>query len=111
MDTRKAVSLEEIQRYAGEIAKRFHPERIILFGSCAHGTPDVDSDVDLLVVLEFEGRPQEQAFEIRRTLPRSFPLDLLVRRPEEIRRRIRLGDFFIREIMERGVVLYDRTRP
>ena len=47
--------------------------------------PDLDSDVDLLVVMEFEGRPQEQAFEIRRALPRSFPLDLLLRRPEEIR--------------------------
>ena len=110
MDAKKAIGLEKIRRYVDELAKRFHPERIILFGSCAYGTPNRDSDVDLLVVMDFEGRPQEQTFEIRRALPRSFPLDLLVRRPEEIRRRIKLGDFFMREIIEKGVVLYDRTR-
>lgn len=58
MDARKAIGLEKIRRYVDELAKRFHPERIILFGSCAYGTPNRDSDVDLLVVMDFEGRPQ-----------------------------------------------------
>lgn len=110
MEPRKTVRLAEIQRYADEIAKRFHPERIILFGSYAYGIPDRDSDVDLLVVMEFEGRAQEQTFKIRRALPRSFPLDLLARRPEELRQRIQMGDFFLREVLEKGIVLYERTR-
>jgi len=104
------VSLEEIREYADKIVERFRPERIILFGSHAYGRPGPDSDVDLLVVMEFEGRPQELAFEIRRALSRSFPLDLIVRRPEDIERRIRLGDPFIKEVIEKGLVLYDRTR-
>jgi predicted nucleotidyltransferase len=43
------VTAEEIIQAVDEIARQFHPERIILFGSCAYGTPTPDSDVDLMV--------------------------------------------------------------
>ena len=91
----ETCSPKEIQQYTQQIVAHFHPDRIILFGSHAGGYPNESSDVDLLVVMDFEGSAQEQAFRIRRTLPRSFSLDLLVRRPAEIERRIRMGDFFL----------------
>lgn len=100
------ISQGEIQEYADQIAARFKPERIILFGSAARNGVSRDSDVDLLVLMEFEGAAQEQAFRIRRELPRAFPLDLLVRRPAEAERRARLGDLFLREILEEGTVLH-----
>ena len=50
------IGMEEIQTFARRIAEEFHPERIILFGSYAYGTPGPDSDMDLLVVLPFEGK-------------------------------------------------------
>jgi len=106
----RSISIIDIQRYARKIAERFHPDRIILFGSHAYGNPTSDSDVDLLVVAEFEGRPVEQAYEICSAVRSPFPLDLLVRRPTDILRRIELGDFFLREILEEGKILYERAR-
>lgn len=97
----------DIQAFADAIAREFRPERIILFGSHARGEMTADSDVDLLVVMNFEGRPHEQAVDIRARIPRRFPLDLLVRTPQQIAERLRLNDFFIQEILERGAVLYE----
>ena len=99
------ISLKEIEKYSHEIAEKFHPEQIILFGSHAYGEATPDSDVDLLVVMEFVGRPVDKSYEIRRSTKSPFPLDLLVRRPSDLHRRIELGDFFLKEIMERGKVL------
>ena len=78
-------------------------------GSHASKSTTSDSDVDLLVVMDFEGRPHQQAFEIRRAIKRFFPLDLLVRRPADVERRLKMGDFFFKEIMQEGKVLYDRA--
>ena len=104
------IALQEIGDYTREIAEKFDPDRIILFGSYAYGKPTFDSDVDLLVVMEFNGRAVDKAYEIRCSTRTSFPLDLLVRRPSNLSRRIALGDFFLKEVMERGKILYERTR-
>ena len=105
----KFIELTEIQEYARQIASRFDPEKIVLFGSHARGNPDAESDVDLLVLMEFEGLPQDQAYRIRMELPRRFPLDLIVRRPREVERRVQMGDFFLREALEKGRVIHERT--
>jgi uncharacterized protein len=97
----------QIHAYAQEVARRFKPERIILFGSYAYGKPTPDSDVDLLVVMRHDKRNVEQAIEIRSTVDAPFPLDLLVRTPERVNERIVLGDFFMREIVSKGLVLYE----
>jgi predicted nucleotidyltransferase len=98
----------DAQDIARKVAERFSPERIILFGSHATGAADAGSDIDLLVVMDCPGRPAEQAAAIRRYLNYTRPLDLLVRTPEDLERRLRLGDWFLREVMERGIVLYER---
>jgi hypothetical protein len=59
--------------------------------------------------MEFKGRPQRQAFNIRRQIDRNFPLDLIVRRPSEIKYRLAEGDFFFKDIVENGRVLYERS--
>jgi predicted nucleotidyltransferase len=65
-------------RVSDEIARRFQPERIILFGSYAYGTPTEDSDVDLLVVMPFQGQPITKAIEVRQAIHAGFPMGLLV---------------------------------
>jgi predicted nucleotidyltransferase len=100
---------EQITDFAKDIASRFAPEKIILFGSRARGVATPDSDVDLMVILDHETENVEKAVEIRNTLHPRFPLDLLVRRPSDITRRIAMHDNFIREIVQEGVVLYERT--
>lgn len=101
------VALAEIQAYADEIARRFRPERIILFGSHARDAATADSDVDLLVVIPDEGDQIKKAVDIRCAIPRRFPLDLLVRDPRSFATRLSQGDMFLREIAETGRVLYE----
>jgi uncharacterized protein len=97
----------QIHAYAQEVARRFKPERIILFGSYAYGKPTPDSDVDLLVVMRHNQRNVEKAIEISLALHPPFPLDLLVRTPKRVQERVALGDFFMREIVAKGEVLYE----
>lgn len=101
------VTRRQIRAYATEIAREFRPRRIILFGSYAYGKPTRDSDVDLLVIMPHKGRGGEKAVEIRLKLRAPFPMDLLVRSPQKIRRRLAMGDFFIEEILDKGEVLYE----
>ena len=95
---------------ADKIAEQFHPERIILFGSYAYGTPNEDSDVDLLVVMPFEGRKSQQSITIRRAVRASFPMDLIPITPERLKYRLEIEDFFLREIVEKGKVLYEANQ-
>jgi len=101
------VEISEIVELAQRIAARFHPERIILFGSYAEGNPTVDSDVDLLVVLPFQGKSWQAASEIRRFAQVPFPMDLLVRTPEQLRQRLIVGDSFLQQILQQGKILYE----
>ena len=102
------VTLRAIRRYARQVAERFEPEQIILFGSHAYGTPNADSDVDLLVVMPARNQ-LDQAFQIRMAVEAPFPLDLLVRTPRTLKWRLEAGDWFLREIVSRGKVLYEKT--
>jgi predicted nucleotidyltransferase len=91
------------------LTQALNPQRIILFGSHACGQPAADSDVDLLIVMDSAERPAARATRASRLVrSRPFPMDILVRTPQEIQHRLDIGDQFIREILERGKVLYDR---
>ena len=104
--------MREIRAFARRIAAEFKPRRIILFGSHAYGTPSGDSDVDLMVVFQRTANNLQKAAQIRQRLDSPFSLDLLVRSEAEIRRRYRIEDWFIRDIVNKGMVLYeaDHTR-
>ena len=102
------VALTDIEDYARRVVERFAPQRIILFGSFADGTPTEDSDVDLLVVMPVEGNPIDKAAEIRRALGHAgFPLDLIVRDPDDLAWRLEQHDWFLLEIMQKGQVLHE----
>jgi predicted nucleotidyltransferase len=96
-----------IQKVCKQIVDRFQPQKVILFGSYAYGTPTYDSDIDLLVVMPYEGNELDKMPEVRRELSSAMPLDVLVKTPTQIETRIRMEDFFVREIMDNGKVLYD----
>ncbi len=98
---------EQIHNLCEQIVRSFHPQKIVLFGSHAYGSPGPDSDVDLLVIMPFDERPVQQAIEIRSRIDTPLPLDLLVRTPGQVRERLEMGDFFMREITERGKVIYE----
>ena len=103
------VSRGAINAVVKRIVEQFDPERIILFGSYAYGQPTPDSDVDLLVVLQTDARPRAKQLEIVRALsPHPFGMDILVRTPVQLKKRIAMGDYFLRDITTRGQVLYER---
>jgi predicted nucleotidyltransferase len=106
-DGRQRVAL--IEKLCERIAREFQPEKIILFGSQAEGTADADSDIDLLVVMPHAGSPLRQAGEMLRRLQVWMPVDLIVRSAEEIEQRLAQGDRFMREVLERGKVMYEAT--
>ena len=101
------VTMDRIQDLCDRIAREFHPERIILFGSYARGDADEDSDVDLLVIMPFEGLGARKAAEIMKRVRPGFPVDVVVRTPETVRERIRMGDFFLRDATDEGKILHD----
>jgi predicted nucleotidyltransferase len=102
------VNSAKIRSFCNAVAKQFRPRKIILFGSHARGQPTIDSDVDLLVIMpRVRQRGERMSVRIRHAVPRDFPLDLLVRTPLEVARGLRNDDFFLREIMENGKVMYE----
>ena len=104
------VTEEVLAEIVRRIVVTLHPEKVILFGSYVYGTPSDDSDVDLLVILNSHARPVDRYLAVSRLLrPRPFPLDILVKTPEEITQALRKGDAFIGEIMNQGRVLYERS--
>ena len=104
------ISTGDIQRYCDAIVRAFRPERIILFGSYAYGKPHQDSDVDVLVVMPRAKRHgRRPSLAIRRSIAAGFPVDILVKEPREMARRLREGDSFLREITEKGRVIYEAS--
>lgn len=99
--------MKEIEQLGRRIGEVFQPERVLLFGSYAHGTPTPDSDVDLFIIAHFVGRPVDKSVEIRMKTRPAFPVDLIVRTPEKVRERLAMGDVFIKDILETGKVLYE----
>jgi predicted nucleotidyltransferase len=99
-----------IRKLAREIAEKFQPEKIILFGSYAYGTPHQDSDVDLLVVMPASNE-SSKACRILNTIVAPFPIDLIVRTPKNLAWRLKAGDWFLREIVANGKVLYEGPQP
>src|SRR5919204_6468805 len=85
------IPLRVIRRFVRQVAERFQPEKIILFGSYAYGVPHADSDVDILVVMPAR-HPHTQAARIRWSVPAPFPMDLIVRTPESLRWRLEEGE-------------------
>jgi predicted nucleotidyltransferase len=109
IEVRERIPMKVIHDLARRIADKFHPRRIILFGSYAYGDPRPESDVDLLVIMDQKPGDTNQSLQIRRYLHVLFGLDLLVYTPERLAQRISWGDSFLKEITERGTVLYEST--
>lgn len=103
------VALGDIRNVVQKIVQSFRPERVVLFGSFARQTAAHDSDVDLLVVVPHEGSAAKCAAEIRQAVDFGFPCDLLVRSPQKVAERLRMGDPFLREIFANGKTLYKST--
>jgi len=94
------------------VAKGYQPEKIILFGSYASGSPTEESDLDLLIIKETRQPFFRRLVMVRRLVSdvrRGYPFDPLVVTPSELKRRLAKGDQFFADILTRGRVLYARA--
>jgi predicted nucleotidyltransferase len=109
MNKREESIQEKIDKMVRRIVKKFKPEKIILFGSYARGTPTKDSDVDLLIIMPVSGSKREKRIEIGVALHDiRIPKDIIVATPDEVERRKNLVGTIIRPALEEGKVLYAR---
>ena len=103
---RKRIPQKAIDDLVRQIVEKFHPQKIILFGSYARGNPGPESDVDLLVIMK-ENNAGRQSLKIREALDINFGVDLIVRSPEQVRQRIEWGDSFLQDITREGNTVYE----
>jgi len=101
------VTPEAIEQIVRRIVEQFHPEKVILFGSYAYGTPDEDSDVDLLMVMETDENPLLAAATISASIDHIFPIDILVWKPNKLEESFARRGNFATEVLTRGKVLYE----
>jgi predicted nucleotidyltransferase len=94
------------------------PYKIILFGSYANGSPDENSDIDIMVILDndhisrtYEERLSKKIY-IRSLLceiNRKIPLDILVYSKEELNLIKKHGNYFIDEVERTGKIIYEKA--
>jgi uncharacterized protein len=99
----------EIELFCRALVARYRPVRITLFGSHASGAARQDSDVDLLVELASVGTGLGTAAGMVREMKPRFSVDLLVRTPRQVKKRLRMGDPFMAEVVSTGKVLYEAS--
>ncbi len=105
----KRVNDETIRRMVAKLVAEYAPRQVVLFGSYAYGAPDAGSDIDLLVIKDTAAPSWQRIAAVRQAISETcdhIPVDVLVMTPDELNRRLRQGDHFIADIMEKGRSLY-----
>jgi predicted nucleotidyltransferase len=108
INKRDRIPQAAIDDVVRQIIEKFKPIKVILFGSYAYGKPTQISDVDLLVIMDSPLKESQLSKTIRQGIDYHFGLDLIVKTPASITERIALGDFFLKEILQKGKVLYEQ---
>jgi uncharacterized protein len=107
VDKRKRIPQKAIDQVVEQIVEKFKPQKIILFGSYARGNPRAESDVDMLVVMDTPLREVQQAIQICQQIDYRFGLDLIVHTPKYLEERLKMGDWFLRDVLKEGKVIYE----
>ena len=107
IDQRERIPQAAIDQVVQQIVERFKPQKIILFGSYARGDPRPESDVDLLVVMQTPLKEVQQAIQICQQIEYRFGLDLIVHTPQKLAERVETGDWFLRDVLAEGKVVYE----
>jgi len=107
IDKRKRILQQAIDQVVKQIVEKFKPQKIILFGSYARGNPRPESDVDMLVIMDTPLKEVQQAIQICQQIEYRFGLDLIVHTPKHLKERVDMGDWFLRDVLKEGKVLYE----
>lgn len=97
-----------LRKISERLKKEYHAEKVILYGSYATGTATEHSDIDLLVIAPTTERMFERmatVLELIHDLYDRLPISPIVLKPEEVEKRLKIGDQFVQEILEKGTKL------
>jgi len=100
-----------ISEIVEKIKKDYQPDKIILFGSYAYGTPTEDSDIDLFIIKNTKKDSIYRFAEVKKIVyspDRIIPISPLVLTPNEIDEQLSHGNDFIKEVLKKGETLYAR---
>ncbi len=98
--------LTRIDSLRQQLVERYHPQKVIVFGSAARGDDEIN-DVDLFIVKDdVPNLGAERIRQLYRLMDTDLPVDYLVYRPTEVAERLSLGDPFVTNIIREGKVLY-----
>ena len=110
----KTVDTGQVIQEIVEAIKPLNPFKVILFGSYAYGQPEMDSDIDLLVVLDEEHIPEDYNEDMQlylrvasriREIRKKFPIDLIVYTKSMYEKALAQNNAFIKEISKEGISL------
>ena len=106
------MSPELLEGIVKRIVEGYNPDKIILFGSYAYGTPTQDSDIDLFIIKDDNRRRVDRFCEVRKISRDIEGVSIMpiVFTNGELAKRLRLEDDFILEIVKKGRVLYERKQ-
>lgn len=105
------ITQEQINEIGRRIVRNFKPEKIILFGSYANGTPTEESDLDLLIIKDSDFPSRLQNRKVRKILSDlRVPVDVIVRTPEEFRTYKDIVGTIIYPANKFGKVIYESGR-
>ncbi|MGB9612625.1 MAG: nucleotidyltransferase domain-containing protein [Candidatus Margulisiibacteriota bacterium] len=102
------MAKNELKLIIQKLKTGYKPEKVILFGSLAHGKITNSSDIDLMIVKKTKKDPWTRLREADRFVDHNFPIDILVYTPKEIKQRIKMGDPFVKDIIEKGEIVYEK---
>ena len=105
--------VKAIENIKEKVRVSYKPLKIVLFGSCLQGKVTEDSDIDMLIIKETSSSPGERWMEvckIARDFKRHIPFEPIILTPEEVKERLKLGDFFLQGILAEGKVLYEKEQ-
>jgi predicted nucleotidyltransferase len=105
------ISDDVLSEIRERLVSRFHPEKIILFGSQARGTADKRSDIDLLVICRFKGKRRKLMVDIDDELSGiEYAFDIVVLTPDEFQRDRQIPGTIGRYASQEGKVFYEQSR-
>lgn len=104
----KKLYQKEIKKIVNQLEKKYKPEKIILFGSCAYGKLKPSSDIDMLIIKKTLKKRIERIKDVLFLIDNDLPFEPLVYTPFEIKKRLALNDFFIKDIFKKGKIIYEK---
>lgn len=101
---------EEVRNIAEQLIREYKPQKVILFGSLAKGSPGAGTDIDLFIIKEdIPNLGVDRIRELERLIKYRLATDFIIYKPDEVEQRLKMGDPFIKGIFKEGKVIYEAT--